>query len=226
VVAGRQVGTVGDLGCFSFNGNKVMTTGGGGMITTDDADLAARARHLVTQARSPGPGGVHDQVGYNYRLTNMAAALGVAQLEQLSGFIASKRRLAARYAEGLADLPVMMPPQAVWAEPTWWLYSVLLAPHAGESEPVVRRMAQHGVQCRPLWRPLHRQPPYASAPRVGGVIADLIWQRGLSLPCSVGLTDADQDHVIDALRAELGGQGRRSVAIASRGSTARSEVRH
>jgi dTDP-4-amino-4,6-dideoxygalactose transaminase len=219
-LAGRHVGTVGDLGCFSFNGNKIMTTGGGGMITTDDAELAARARHLVTQAKLPGPGYVHDQIGYNYRLTNIAAAVGVAQLEQLPRFLAAKRRIAARYADAFADLPVMLPPQAAWAAPTWWLYSVLLAPDAGEPDRVVEQMAARGIQARPLWRPLHRQPPYGSAPRMGGFIADLIWQRGLSLPCSVGLTDADQDRVIEALRSVLGSQPRSPLAPARARSTA------
>lgn len=203
-LAGCHVGTAGDLGCFSFNGNKVMTTGGGGMITTNDAGLAARARHLVTQAKLPGHGYVHDEVGYNYRLTNIAAAVGVAQLEQLPGFLAAKRRIAARYRDGLGGLPVMLPPHANWVEPSWWLYSVLVASGAASPEAVVERMAHNGIQTRPLWRPLHCQPPYASTPRVGGGIAELIWQRGLSLPCSVGLTDADQDRVIDALRAVLG----------------------
>lgn len=223
-LGGLHVGTVGDLGCFSFNGNKIMTTGGGGMITTNDAELAARARHLVTQAKLPGPGYVHDEVGYNYRLTNIAAAVGVAQLEQLPEFLEAKRRIASRYAEALADLPLVLPPRAPWADPTWWLYSVLLSPSAGESEQVVERMAQHGVQTRPLWMPLHRQPPFASAPRVGGVIAELIWQRGLSLPCSVGLTDADQDRVIEALHAVLGVRPRARVTTRSRSRPARREV--
>jgi dTDP-4-amino-4,6-dideoxygalactose transaminase len=224
-LAGRQVGTAGDLGCFSFNGNKIMTTGGGGMITTDDAELAARARHLVTQAKLPGPGYVHDQIGYNYRLTNIAAAVGVAQLEQLPGFLAAKRRIADRYNDAFSDLPVMLPPHAVWAEPSWWLYSVLLAPDAGQPERVAEQMAAYGIQTRPLWRPLHRQPPYASALRVGGVIADLIWQRGLSLPCSVGLSEGDQDRVIEALRATLGSQARSAAAVVrARCNLARREV--
>jgi len=112
-LAGRQVGTVGDLGCYSFNGNKTITTGGGGMIVTADAALAAQARHLSTQARLPGVGYVHDTVGYNYRLTNVAAALGVAQLEQLPRFLAAKRCLADRYASALADLPVTPAPLLV-----------------------------------------------------------------------------------------------------------------
>jgi dTDP-4-amino-4,6-dideoxygalactose transaminase len=203
-LAGRQVGTAGDLGCFSFNGNKVMTTGGGGMITTDDAGLAARARHLVAQAKLAGSGYVHDEVGYNYRLSNIAAAVGVAQLEQLPAFLAAKRRIAARYAEALADLPVSLPPHAPWAAPTWWLYSVLLGEGAADPGRLVDLLAVRGIHVRPLWQPLHRQRPYASAPRLRGTVAERIWRRGLSLPCSVGLTAAEQDRVVAVLRAALG----------------------
>jgi dTDP-4-amino-4,6-dideoxygalactose transaminase len=226
-LASRQVGTAGDLGCFSFNGNKVMTTGGGGMITTDDADLSARARHLVTQAKLPGYGYVHDEVGYNYRLTNIAAALGLAQLEQLSGFLAAKRRIAARYTVALANLPATPPPHAAWAEPSAWLYSVLLQPDTEDPERVVEHMASLGIQTRLLWHPLHRQRPYASSPRLGGGIAELIWQRGLSLPCSVALTTSDQDRVVKALQTALGEAGRWSApAHLSRRRVTRREVRH
>jgi dTDP-4-amino-4,6-dideoxygalactose transaminase len=204
-----------------------MTTGGGGMITTDDADLSARARHLVTQAKLPGYGYVHDEVGYNYRLTNIAAALGLAQLEQLSGFLAAKRRIAARYTVALANLPATPPPHAAWAEPSAWLYSVLLQPDTEDPERVVEHMASLGIQTRLLWHPLHRQRPYASSPRLGGGIAELIWQRGLSLPCSVALTTSDQDRVVKALQTALGEAGRWSApAHLSRRRVTRREVRH
>jgi dTDP-4-amino-4,6-dideoxygalactose transaminase len=198
-LAGRQVGTLGELGCFSFNGNKVITTGGGGMIVTDDAGLAARGKHLTTQAKVPGRGYVHDEVGYNYRLTNLAAALGVAQLEQLPGFLAAKRALARRYAEALADLPVVPAPVAAWADPSFWLYSVLLA--GGRRDAVLDELAAGGVQARPLWPPLHRQPPYRSAERLGGEVADDLYRRGVSLPSSVNLSPAEQNRVIDLVRA-------------------------
>lgn len=204
--AGRQVGTVGDVGCYSFNGNKVMTTGGGGMIVTADAALAERARHLTTQAKLPGPGYEHDEVGYNYRLTNVAAALGVAQLEQLPGFLARKRAIARRYTEALDGLPVTPPPRAGWADPSWWLYSVLLHPDVGAPETAMRRLAQRGVQTRPLWRPLHTQKPYLHAEHLRGAVAELLADRGLSLPCSVSLTPAEQDQVVDGLREILGGR--------------------
>ncbi|HYT10943.1 MAG TPA: DegT/DnrJ/EryC1/StrS family aminotransferase [Mycobacteriales bacterium] len=200
---GRQVGSVGDLGCFSFNGNKVITSGGGGMLVTDDAALADRARHLTTQAKLPGPGYVHDLVGHNYRLTNVAAALGLAQLEQLPAFLAAKRDLCERYDRLLAGLPVVPPPQAAWARPSHWLHSVLLEPASAEVPRVVDAMAAAGVQARPLWLPLHRQAPYARAPRLGGQVADRLHRQGLSLPSSVGLSTADQATVVGALAAAL-----------------------
>jgi len=201
--AGRQVGTVGDLGCFSFNGNKVLTTGGGGMIVTDDAELARRARHLTTQAKVPGPGYVHDEVGYNYRLTNLAAALGVAQLERLPDLLAAKRALADRYDAALGGLPVTLPPRPAGTWPSAWLYSVLLDGAApGE---VAAALAARGVTSRRVWPPLHRQAPYAGAPRLGGEVADDLHRRGLSLPSSADLSPADQDRVVAALAEVLPG---------------------
>ena len=199
-LAGRQVGTVGDLGCYSFNGNKTITTGGGGMIVTADAALAAQARHLSTQAKLPGVGYVHDTVGYNYRLTNVAAALGVAQLEQLPRFLAAKRSIADRYASALADLPVTPAPRADWARPSHWLYSVLLP---GDRDRVRTALNAAGVGARPLWMATHRQAPYAGAERIGGAVAEDLHLRGLSLPSSPGLSTPDQDRTVDALAAAL-----------------------
>lgn len=200
-LAGRQVGSVGDLGCFSFNGNKIITTGGGGMIVTGDAELAARARHLTTQAKVPVRGYLHDDVGYNYRLTNLAAAVGVAQLEQLPAFLAAKRAAAGRYDDALADLPLTPPPRAAWAHPSFWLYSVLL--ERADRDRVLDALNALGVQARPLWPPLHLQPPYAVAERVGGAVAEDLHARGLSLPSSVGLSAEDQDRVVACLRGLL-----------------------
>src|SRR5690606_27945196 len=144
-----------------------ITTGGGGMIVTDDADTAARARHLTTQAKTPGVGYVHDEVGYNYRLTNVAAALGVAQLEQLPAFIAAKRRIAARYRQALEGVVASGVPAAPWAAPSHWLASVLLRDDAPPLTAVLQRLAAEGVQARPLWPPLHQQAPYRDAARLG-----------------------------------------------------------
>ncbi|GAA1137248.1 LegC family aminotransferase [Kribbella jejuensis] len=195
---GRLAGTVGDLACFSFNGNKIITTGSGGMITTNDATYAARAKHLTTQAKVPASSYLHDEVGYNYRLSNLSAALGIAQLEQLADRIGRKRQIALRYAEQLEGLPLTLPPHATWANPTYWLYSVLLDEAAPEN--VVARLSSAKVEARRVWRPVHLQPPYATAERLLGSVAEAIHARGLSLPSSSHLTAEQQRRV----SAELG----------------------
>jgi dTDP-4-amino-4,6-dideoxygalactose transaminase len=205
--AGRQVGTIGRLGCFSFNGNKVITSGGGGMVVTEDAALARRGRHLVRQARMPGPEYVHDEVGYNYGLTNVAAALGLAQLEQLPRFLERKRAIAEAYDRALGDVPgLTLPPQTSWATSSRWLYSVLIDPAAfGADRHLVREQLLHrGIETRPLWSPAHGMEPYRDLPRLGGAVAEEIHARGLSLPSSVGLTDEDQAFVIESLMLASG----------------------
>jgi len=205
-LAGRQVGTIGIVGCFSFNGNKIITTGGGGMIATADGALASRAKHLTTQARLPGPEYLHDEIGYNYRLTNLAAALGVAQLERLPAFIERKQQIAARYDAAFDGLPgITVPPRPAWALPTLWLYSVLIDPATTgiDRKWMLDQLAAKGIQTRPVWAPAHVMPFYREAPRLGGAVGDRLFGQGLSLPCSTGLTDADQDRVIDAVLSAL-----------------------
>lgn len=201
-LAGRHTGTVGDVGCFSFNGNKIATTGGGGMLVTDDDQLAARARHLSTQAKVPGVGYLHDEVGYNYRLTNVAAALGVAQLGRLPELVAARQRVAATYDDALAGLGVTLPPRLDGFDSTYWLYSVLVPDELGEAgrDRLLEHLAAAGVGARPLWRPLHQQPPFADAPRLGGGVARSLFERGVSLPCSFSLTEETQARVIAAVR--------------------------
>lgn len=203
-LVGKQVGTVGRIGCFSFNGNKLITTGGGGMLTTDDERLALRAKHLTTQARTPGRAYYHDEVGYNYRLTNLAAALGVSQLESLVSFLETKRRLAIRYSDKLRNVVgITIPPSPPWAHPSFWLYSVLLETEQ-QRDLVLERLKAYGIEARPLWTPLHLMPPFRDS-RVlgGGVVANGIASRGLSLPSSVTLTELDQDRVIAAVEEAL-----------------------
>ncbi len=201
-LAGQQVGTIGLMGCFSFNGNKIITCGGGGMIATRDPALAKRAKHLTTQARRPGPDYIHDEIGYNYRLTNLSAALGVAQLEKLDEFVARKRAIAARYNAAFAGIPgITLPPSPSWAAPTFWLYSILVDPAVIgiDRTSVQQSLFEAGVDTRSLWVPAHRMPFYSDAPVLGGAVGDSIFARGLSLPCSVSLTESDQDYVIDSL---------------------------
>jgi dTDP-4-amino-4,6-dideoxygalactose transaminase len=200
---GRLAGSIGRLGCFSFNGNKIITTGGGGMITTDDESLARRARHLSTQARLPGRAYDHDEIGYNYRLSNLAAALGVAQLEQLPDLLAARRALASRYDAAIDALPALLPAARVpWADPTFWLYTARLTiPDAVERDRVLDALAAAGIDARPIWTPIHSLAPYADAPRLGGAVAERIFAAAISLPSSSSLALADQDRVISTLRS-------------------------
>jgi aminotransferase in exopolysaccharide biosynthesis len=203
-LAGNRVGTVGLLGCFSFNGNKIITTGGGGMIVTSDIDLARRSRHLTTQAKLPGPEYIHDTVGYNYRLTNLAAALGLAQLEKLPEFLARKRAIAARYDAILRGIHgITVPPRPEWADPSVWLYSIMIDDSVTgvDRTQVFERLRAVGIQTRPVWAPLHKMSFYKHAPRLGGSVAERLFAQGLSLPCSVGLASEAQDRVIEELLA-------------------------
>jgi perosamine synthetase len=203
----RSVGAFGLAGCLSFNGNKLITSGGGGMIVTNDAALAERARYLTTQAKDDPLAYVHNEIGFNYRLGNMQAALGCAQLEQLAEHRAAKRRIAAVYAAGLEGLDGLAPmPEADWAEATFWMYTILLdsARARIDRDALLARLAVDGIQSRPLWQPMHRSAAHSDAFSLGCDTADRIASQGLSLPCSVGLSEHDQQRVIAAVRAALG----------------------
>ncbi|GAB3009784.1 DegT/DnrJ/EryC1/StrS family aminotransferase [Amycolatopsis acidiphila] len=203
--SGHQVGTVGDFGCFSFNGNKIITSGGGGMIVTNDRQSADSAKHLTTQAKRATGEYIHDAVGYNYRLTNLAAAVGLAQLEQLPRHLQSKRTQAGRYNELLKDIDLERPPAARWARPSFWLYSVLTRKVKDVSR-LTHSMRLAGVEARRLWPPIHTQFPYRSCEKLGGEVAERIYRRGLSLPSSVGLHVDDQTAVAVALRTAISEQ--------------------
>jgi perosamine synthetase len=203
---GRAVGCLGDVGCFSFNGNKIITTGGGGMLVTADRHLAERARYLTTQAKDDPLEYVHGAVGYNYRLTNVQAAIGCAQLERLDEYVAAKRRIAATYAAAFAGVPgVTLMAQAPWADSNWWMYTVLFdSQRAGaDSRAVMTLLGARGIQARPLWQPIHRSPAYADLPAVSCPVADRLNAEALSLPCSVGLSRDAQQRVIDTVMAAV-----------------------
>jgi len=198
----RPVGSRADIACLSFNGNKIITSGGGGMIVTGRDDWAARARYLSTQAKDDPTEYVHGAVGYNYRLTNLQAALGVAQLELLDKYVEIKRLHARAYAEGLAGAPGITPMrEAPWAVSTFWLYTVLIdADRRGlSSRAILRRLGERGIQSRPLWEPLNRSAAMAGCQPVETPVADRIAASALSLPSSVNLTPAEQSRVIEAV---------------------------
>lgn len=199
---GRPVGTLGDVGCFSFNGNKVITTGGGGMVVTSRQDWAERARYLTTQAKDDPVEFVHGAVGYNYRLTNIQAALGCAQLERLDEHLAAKRRLAAAYAGALRDVPgLTVWGEAEWARSAFWISAVTVdaGTYGATSRDLLRRLAGAGIEARPLWQPLHRSPAHAGRQSAGCPVAEALYRDVLSLPSSVGLSGSDQQRVLAAL---------------------------
>jgi dTDP-4-amino-4,6-dideoxygalactose transaminase len=194
----RSVGTVGKVSAFSFNGNKLITTGGGGMMTTADAAIAGHLKHVSTQAKLPGAAFIHDESGFNYRLTNLAAAMGVAQLEQVGGFLAAKARIAARYAALCQRKGWVFHPQLPGTRTSNWQPSFLVGPRR---DALLEHLAKAGIGARPLWFPLSRQQPFAGCTRLGGTVADRLGNEGISCPCSADLSAADLDRVIAALEA-------------------------
>ena len=200
----RPLGQISPVTCFSFNGNKLITTGGGGMLVCDDEGTAQRARYLATQAKDDPVEYVHAAVGYNYRLTNVLAAMGCAQLEQLDSFVAKKRAIAARYVDSFRDLPGITPMrEAPWAHSAFWMFTVLVdeAQFGMDSRALLRRLGEQKIQARPLWEPMHRSAAHAGAWSRPCPVGESIHSRALSLPCSVGLTHEDQERVIAAVRA-------------------------
>jgi perosamine synthetase len=199
---GRSLGGIGDMGCFSFNGNKIITTGGGGMLVTNNSEWAARARYLTTQAKDDPIEYVHNAIGYNYRLTNLQAAMGCAQMEQLDAFVQAKREIAMRYQESLASLPgIHLPEEADRALSTFWMYTVLIGGKQSgiDSRELLRELAARKIQARPLWQPLHRSPAHRLSTSPACPNSEVLYKQAISLPCSVGLTRTAQSYVIEAV---------------------------
>lgn len=202
---GRRVGGLGTVGCFSFYGNKLITTGEGGICVTSDATLAERLRLLRDHGMDPKRTYWHDTVGYNYRMTNLQAAVGVAQVKKLGTFIEKKRQIAGWYAEALAPLAragrVRLHPEAPWARSVFWMYSVLLAEGTGSLDQVRGRLNDRGVDSRPFFHPIHTLPPYATGERLP--VAEDLAAHGLNLPSGVGLERAQVERVARALADAL-----------------------
>lgn len=201
---GRQAGSMGRVGILSFNGNKIITTGGGGMLLSDDGELVSAARHLATQARDPAPHYEHSVAGYNYRMGNLAAALGRGQLMHLDAKVARRRAINAAYRQALGEVAgITFMPDAPWGTPTNWLTVVRVDPEVfGATTDDIRvHLESLDIEARPAWKPMHLQPVFADAPAVGGAVSASIFADGLCLPSGSSLTDADLDRVIDGLRS-------------------------
>lgn len=189
---GRPLGGLGSMGILSFNGNKIVTTGGGGAIVTNDETLARRAKHLTTTAKKPHPYAFdHDEIGYNYRMPNINAAVGCAQLERLGDFVMRKRKLADRYRAALAGVPgVTFFGEPAGATSNYWLNAILLDDaHADERDRLIETFMKRGIQCRPVWTPMHELPMYRAAPRADLSVCEQIARRLVNIPSSPALAD-------------------------------------
>ena len=204
---GRPAGGFGRCGVFSFNGNKIITTSGGGMLVSHDADLVARARNLATQARDPAPHYQHSQIGYNYRLSNVLAAIGRGQLRVLEERVEARRANFDRYREGLKDLPgVEFMPEAPYGRGTRWLTCLTIDPAAAGTDREAVRLAleSEDIEARPVWKPMHLQPVFADCRVRGGDVAAGLFDRGLCLPSGSSLTTGDGERVIGIIRSRFG----------------------
>ena len=199
---GRPAGSFGRAGVFSFNGNKIITTSGGGMLVSDSAELIDQARHLATQARDPFPHYEHSVLGYNYRLSNLLAALGRAQLLGLDSRIDRRRTIDQIYRSALSDIPgIEFMPIASYGEPNWWLTCIVVDPgqFGADREQIRLALESEDIEARPTWKPLHLQPVFEGAPTVGGDACAFVFERGLCLPTGSALSPGDQARVIEVI---------------------------
>jgi pyridoxal phosphate-dependent aminotransferase EpsN len=195
---GQATGTFGRIGIFSFNGNKIITTSGGGMLVTGDPALAERARFLATQARDPAPHYQHSNLGYNYRLSNVLAGIGRGQLAVLGERVAARRRNFAAYHQALGHLPGLhFMPEAPYGVATRWLSCLTVEPQqfGCDREQIRQALAAAHIESRPVWKPLHLQPLFAGCDVVGGAVAADLFAQGLCLPSGSALTSAELDRV-------------------------------
>jgi dTDP-4-amino-4,6-dideoxygalactose transaminase len=201
---GRRAGSFGRAGVLSFNGNKIITTGGGGMLVTDDANLADRVRYLATQARDPVAHYEHQAIGYNYRLSNLLAAVGRGQMMMLDERMKARRETARFYRAALGDLPgITFMPVAGYGTPNFWLTCVLVDADAFGAGPddIRVHLGGLGIEARPTWKPMHLQPVYRGYPMRGGAVCADLFRCGLCLPSGSSLTDADRHRIVEAVRS-------------------------
>lgn len=206
--SGLPAGRGARLAAFSFNGNKIITAGGGGALASDDPLLIARARGLADQAKTAAPHYEHDTIGYSFGMSSLLAAVGLAQLGKLGDRVARRRAIFARYQEALEDVPgLSFMPEAPWGRSSRWLTAMLVDPDSFGLDPggLRRVLAAEGIETRPAFKPLHMQPVFRDAPRAGGAVAEALFARGICLPSGSGMTPAAQVRVIRAIRATARG---------------------
>jgi dTDP-4-amino-4,6-dideoxygalactose transaminase len=198
----RSPGSFGKIGIFSFNGNKIITTSGGGMLVSDDQKLVEKARFLATQARDPAPHYQHSEIGYNYRLSNVLAGIGRGQLRVLEDRVEARRHNFEVYKQALGNLPgIEFMPEAAFGKSTRWLTCLTIDPAAfgADREQVRLALAQEKIEVRPVWKPLHLQPVFADCECIEGAVAQELFEYGLCLPSGSNLTDEDLERVTSAI---------------------------
>ncbi|NNB92731.1 aminotransferase class I/II-fold pyridoxal phosphate-dependent enzyme [Corallococcus exiguus] len=211
---GRAPGTVGRVGIYSFNGNKILTTSGGGMLVSADGELVQHALKLATQARDTAPHYQHSEIGYNYRMSNVLAAIGRGQLHVLEDRVAARRANHAFYAEAFRDLPgIQFMPEAPWGRHTRWLTTLTIDPEAfgADREAVRTALERENIEARPVWKPMHLQPVFANFERRRGSVAEDLFRHGLCLPSGSNLTRRELERVVEAVQAVPRKQGLRTA---------------
>ena len=196
-------GTWGRAGIFSFNGNKIITTSGGGMLVSGDRELISQAKFLATQARDPQPHYEHTEIGFNYRLSNVSAGIGRGQLMVLKERVAARRRNFAFYQETLGDLPgIEFMPEADFGTSTRWLSCLTFDPDVGgiDREQVRLKLLAHQIETRPVWKPMHLQPVFSNCECANNGIAEDLFHKGLCLPSGSNLTDEELERVTTKIR--------------------------
>ncbi|MGH3668510.1 MAG: DegT/DnrJ/EryC1/StrS family aminotransferase, partial [Acidimicrobiia bacterium] len=204
---GEPAGSFGAMAALSFNGNKIITTSGGGAMVTDDAEWADKARWLSTQARDPAPHYQHSSIGYNYRLSNLLAALGRSQLSDLKRRVDIRRAHNSFYKDALGDLPgVEFMPEAAGNRSTFWLTTFTIDPTlAGVDREAVRlHLESLDIEARPVWKPMHLQPVFADCEVFGGAVSQRLFEHGLCIPSGSSLTGSQRDRVVTEIRSVFG----------------------
>jgi perosamine synthetase len=206
---GKKVGSFGDVGCFSFYGNKIISTGEGGMCLTDNDELAAKMRVLRDHGMNPVRRYWYDVVGFNYRMTNLQAAIGAAQVDKLDMLIEKRRRLAAWYTEAFGNLAkrgmISLPPGMPWAQSVYWMYSILLEDSYGLSrDEMITALKDGGIETRPVFYPLHLMPPYQKHSSHVFPVAERIGRKGLNLPSGPNVTGSQVTRIVDCIASSCG----------------------
>ena len=203
---GEKTGSFGKLSCLSFNGNKIITTGGGGMVVTNDEELARRVKHLSTQAKIDPIEYDHNEIGYNYRLTNIQAAMGVAQMESLDKFIAIKRENALRYQNLFSDSKYL---EFIWEKPwamsNFWFYTIRVS--KDHKKPLIDYLISSNIQVRPIWKPIHTLPMYEDCRAYEIESAINIYDTAFNLPCSVSLKEVEIDFIVENIKHYFSSKG-------------------